>query len=107
MVHGLLQSLVAAALTAEETTDAQGSRLWVVNASLESSTELIELAVTRNLTCSSALADNKNQSIHTRCNCLVSRMRNGEAARPGRLTINGALAPPLPPHAPSKFKGHE
>ena len=61
---------------------------------------------TRNLTCSSAVADNKNQSIHTRWNCLVSRTRNGEAVRPRELTINGASAPPLPPHAPSASGGN-
>ena len=58
----------------------------------------VRLEVMRNLSCSEGLADNKNQSVHTRWNCLVSRKIDGKEAIPSHLTINGALAPPIPPH---------
>jgi hypothetical protein len=35
-----------------------------------------------------------------RWNCLVSRKVDGREAVPGHLTINGELAPPIPPHFP-------
>jgi len=110
VVEALLASLAAAEISAAETVS-DGSKLWGVTARLDPSEPIptrgtgapgstLSLSVTRNLTCSSGLADNHNQSIHTRWNCLVSREVNGEAVVPGLLTINGELAPAIPPHLP-------
>lgn len=37
-------------------------------------------------------------AVHTRWNCLVSRRVNDIEVVPTHLTINGKLAPPIPPH---------
>lgn len=60
----------------------------------------VDLVVTRNLTCSEGLSNDKNQSVETRWNCLVSRKNGGFPIVPGHLTINGELAIPIPPHFP-------
>lgn len=49
------------------------------------------LAVQRNLTCSETAALVRNQSVHSRWNCLVSRTVNGADVVPGPLTVNGKV----------------
>ena len=107
VVAELIKSLATAELSVKTVSDpASGGKLWNVSATVDLSepgapAEKVSLAVARNLSCSESLLDNKNQSIHTRWNCLVSRQINGIEAIAGHLTINGKLAPPIPPHFPS------
>jgi len=92
---------VKATVDGEEPIDAEeeeGSTHTPVYMARRRRSRMVELSVARNLTCSSALADDKGQSIHSRWNCLVSRRVGGLEAVPGPLQINGALAPPIPSH---------
>eukprot|EP01052_Picozoa_sp_SAG31_P038062 SAG31_NODE_5015_length_2800_cov_2.011847_1_plen_446_part_00 len=106
VVSKLIQSLKRVELRVQ-TEGSSSARLWNVSATVDMSepavatalqTEMVSLTVVRNLTCSESLLDNKNQSVHTRWNCLVSRRVNGVEATAGHLTINGKLAPTIPPH---------
>ena len=130
VVAGLLRSLATAALTQRETRIGNAT-VWEVAASVDGADPatattataptrtdaagsarapppqdrktMVALSVTRNLTCSSAVADDKNQSIHSRWNCLVSRRVGGREVVPGPLQINGAPAPPLPASFPQAW----
>lgn len=115
VVSELIKSLVGAKLSVKTTTSGE-SKLWNVSVTVDGSeplptadgsipaarAEMVSLAVARNLTCSEDLADNKNQSVHTRWNCLVSRSIDGAEVVTGHLTINGQLAPRIPGHFPGR-----
>lgn len=93
------EALVRLALEAQQTTissvelpSVDGSfRQWAVSASIPGN---VSLAVVRNLTCTEASGVGpRNQTIHTRWNCLMSRQVNGTDVVPGPLRVNGQPVP--------------
>ena len=110
VVAALLRSLATATLIQHETR-VGNAVIWEVTASVDQAEpaaagraltsaaprELVELSVSRNLTCSSALGG-ENHGIHSRWNCLTSRRVDGKQIMPGSLHINGVAAPPIPTH---------
>lgn len=112
VVSELIKSLADAKLSMSEPMH-QTDKLWNVTVAADMSEPAasglatveapaqVSLTVVRNLSCSESLTDNKNQSLHTRWNCLVSRQVDGVESVAGHMTINGELAPEIPSHLPT------